>query len=279
MGTFATWSVSIPEPPFGQSYKCRKRSPGSRPPRRSYPTPSKRDAVLATRRLAGPNPPIARRHAATAVAVVVIGPIIETRPDAGEEKVSAKAEAVVVKATEATEVKMAETRAGKATTIKDATTEAATIETMTGEAVSAEAMTGKPAVATAATEAAATMASAATVRHRTGRQCCAKRNSRDDRNRSCRPPHESLSSFAELRLPDGGRRAEVPDRRSQYARRSLHDDDPFFVARSAAACAFDISKRAEMLKLLMRQFLTHKSVFRPKVCASYFADLVGESGR
>ena len=278
MRTSATWSMSIPEPPFGKSYKCRKRSPGSRPPRRSYPTPSKRDAVLAARLLAGPNPPIARRHAATAVAVVVIGPIIETRPDAGEEKVSAKTDAVVVKAAEAAVVKMAKARAGKATTIEVATTEAATIEAMTGEAVSAEAMTAKPAVA-AATKPAATMAAAATVRPRTGRHRCAKRNSRDDRNQFRRPPHESLSFFAEFRLPDGGRCAEVSDRRSQYARRSPHDDNPFFVARSVAACAFDISKQAEMLKLLMRQFLTHKSVFRPTVCASCFADFVGESGR
>jgi DNA-binding response OmpR family regulator len=27
----------------------------------------------------------------------------------------------------------------------------------------------------------------------------------------------------------------------------------------------------------MRQFLTQKSVFRPTVCASYFADLLGEN--
>ena len=278
MRTSATWSMSIPEPPFGKSYKCRKLSPGSRPPRRSYPTPSKRDAVLAARLLAGPNPPIARRHAATAVAVVVIGPIIETRPDAGEEKVSAKTDAVVVKAAEAAVVKMAEARAGKAATIEAATTEAATIEAMTGEAVSAEAMTAKPAVpppppnppppwpppppcAIAPLATAALSATAATivtnfVVHRM-----------------------KVSFFAELQLPDGGRRAEVSDRRSQYARRSPHDDNPFFVARSAAACAFDISKQAEMLKLLMRQFLTDKSVFRPTVCASYFADFVGESGR
>jgi len=188
MRTSATWSVSIPEPPFGKSYKCRKRSPESRPPRRSYPTPSKRGAVLAARLLAGPNPAIARRHATTAVAVVVIGPIIETRPYAGEEKVSAKAEAVAVKTTQPAVVKMAEARASKAATI-----EAATNEAMTGEAVSAETMTAKPAVAAAATEAAATMASAATVRHCTGRHRGAERNSRDDRNQSYRPPHESLS--------------------------------------------------------------------------------------
>jgi hypothetical protein len=193
--------------------------------------------------------------------------------------VSAKADAVVVKAAEAAMVKMAEARAGKATSIEAAATEAATIEAMSAESMSAEAMSAEAAVTAAATKPAATMAAAATVRHRTGRHRCAKRNSRDDRNQSRRPPHESLSFFAELRLPDDGRRAEVPDRRSQYARRSPHDDNPFFVARSAAACAFDISKRAEMLKLLMRQFLTHKSVFRPTVCASYFADLVGESGR
>ena len=131
---------------------------------------------------------------------------------------SAKADAVVVKAAEAAVVKMAEARAGKATTIEAATTEAATIEAMTGETVSA-----KPAMT-----AAATMAAAATVRHRTGRHRCAKRNSRDDGNQSCRPPHESLSFFAELRLPDGSRRAEVPDRRSQYARRSPYDDNPLF---------------------------------------------------
>ena len=156
MRTSATLSVSIPEPPFDKSYKCRKRSPGS------------------------PNPAVARRHATTAVAVVVIGPIIETRPYAGEEKVSAKADAVAVKTTEPAVVKMAEVRASKA----------ATIEAMTGEAVSAETTTAKPAVA--ATEAAATMASA-TVRHCTGRHRGAKRNSRDDRNQSYRPPHESLS--------------------------------------------------------------------------------------
>src|ERR1700738_1063057 len=137
MRTSATWSVSIPEPPFGKSYKCRKRSPGSRPPRRSYPTPSKRGAVLAGRLLAGPNPAIARRHATTAVAVVVVGPIIETRPYAGEEKVSAKAEAVAVKTPEPAVVKRAKARASKA----------ATIEAMTGEAVSAETMTAEPAVA------------------------------------------------------------------------------------------------------------------------------------
>src|ERR1700730_10216306 len=187
MRTSATWSVSIPEPPFDKSYKCRKRSPGSRPPRRSYPTPSKRGAVLAARLLAGPNPAIARRHATTAVAVVVIGPIIETRPYAGEEKVPAKAEAVAVKTTEPAVVKMAEARASKA-----ATNEAATNEAMTGEDARPETMTAKPAVA-AATEAAATMASAATVGHCAGRHRGAKRNGRDDRNQSYRPLHESLS--------------------------------------------------------------------------------------
>jgi hypothetical protein len=59
-------------------------------------------------------------------------------------------------------------------------------------------MTAKPAAA-AATEAttmpsaSTAMPAAATVRHCAGRHRCAKRDSRDDRNQSCRPPHESLS--------------------------------------------------------------------------------------
>jgi hypothetical protein len=52
-----------------------------------------------------------------------------------------------------------------------------------------------------------------------------------------------------------------------------------FVARCEEDYEPGINKRGEMLKLLMRQFLTQKSVFRPTVCASTFADLVGESGR
>src|SRR4029077_19323354 len=69
-------------------------------------------AIVAARCLAGPNLPMGCEHAATGVAIVAVGPVIEAGPYASEEKVSAKAEAtkaVAVKMAEAVAVKMAET--------------------------------------------------------------------------------------------------------------------------------------------------------------------------
>jgi hypothetical protein len=209
--------------------------------------------------------------------------------------VSAKAEA-----TEAAVIEMAEAAADKSVTAEAASSEARTAEAMSAEAMSAEAasseartaeartteamsaeaitaktMAAKPAVA-AATETTAAVATAmcdGAGRHRRG----AEHNGRGDSNQSRIPPHQSLS-FAKLRHLDGSHPAEAPDRRSSHAR-NRYESDLDFRRPLRRGLQPGINKRADMLKLLMRQFLTQKSVFRPTVCASTFADLVGESGR
>jgi hypothetical protein len=111
--------VSIPEQPFGKNVQIPKAISRIMTAQAVLPTPSKTGgAIVAARLLTDPNPTARREHAATALAVLVIGPIVESRPCSGEKEVPPKTEAM-----KAAVVKMGEVAAD---------------ERVTGEAVSCD---------------------------------------------------------------------------------------------------------------------------------------------
>jgi hypothetical protein len=223
---------------------------------RSYPTPKQgaRRRARGLFLLADPNPATWREHAAAAVAIIVIGPIVETRPHSGEEEVPPKAE--VMKAI------MVEVREAAVVEVADATGE----ESMAAEAVTTEtAMTAETSAAVAAT-----------MGHRAGRHCCGAQNDgRRDRNQACLPPHASLS-FCQAPIPRW-----KPSLRSSgsaiVGTKACALPVRIFVARCEEDHVIIITKRAAPLKLLMRQFLTDMSVCKCALCASYLLGLVGET--
>jgi hypothetical protein len=168
-----------------------------------------RGAIVAARCLAGPNPTMRCEHAATGVAIVVVGPVIEAGPYPSEEKVSAKAEAtkaVVVKMQEAVAIKMAETPVVEVSEMpaEESMTANMTAKTMTVKTMTAKTMAAKTAVAAKTTVAAATETTAAMATamcHRAGRhRRGAEHNGRGDCSKSHLPPHESLS-FCQATTP------------------------------------------------------------------------------
>jgi hypothetical protein len=80
-----------------------------------------------------------------------------------------------------------------------------------------------------------------------------------------------VSPFAMLRHLDGNHPGEAQDRRSSLPAIARAVPIRIFVARCEEDHALDISGRAAMLKLLMSQFLTQKSVCKAAVCATYVA--------
>jgi hypothetical protein len=192
--------------------------------------------------LADPNPAARGEHAAAAVA---IRPIVETRRYSGEEEVPPKAEVMKPIMVEVREA------AGE-------------------EGVAAEAMTAK-------TVTAETSAAVAAMSHRAGRHCCGAQNDgRRDRNRTCLPPHASLSFLPSSK--DASTAAILEKLRSgdhHTATKVRALPVRIFVARCEEHHVVGIIKREETLKLLMRQFLTDMSVCKREVCASYLLGLVG----
>jgi hypothetical protein len=155
-----------------------------------HPHPQARRAAPCSQLvlLTEPYPAAWGEHAAAAVAIIVVGPFVETRPYSGEEEMPPKAEvtkAVVFEVREAIVVEVAAT---------------------TGEeGVSAEAVTAKTAVTTETSAAVAAMGYRGA-----GRHCCGTQDDgRRDRNQVGLPPHASLSF-----LPSSGTRWQPSSRRS-----------------------------------------------------------------
>ena len=113
-------------------------SPGSRSRGRSRLVPDRHEA--AARWLADPHPSARRQHTATAVAVIV-GPVIETRPDTGEEEAPPEPEVPKPVAAEMAKTAMIEMR-------EVAADESVADEGMAGESVAAKStMTAKSTMA------------------------------------------------------------------------------------------------------------------------------------
>jgi hypothetical protein len=252
---FVVSSMTIPEL-LRQNRTDTESFSGIATARAVLPHPQARRAAPCSRLvlLADPNPAAWREHAAAAVTIIVIGPIVETRPYSGEEEVPPKAEVMKAIMVEVREVAVVE--------VADATGE---------ESMAAEAATTKTAMTA---ETSATMS--ATVGHRAGRHCCgAQADGRRDRNQACLPPHTSLS-FCQAPIPRW-----QPSLRSSGAAivgtKACALPVRIFVARCEEDHVIGITKRAAPLKLLMRQFLTDMSVCKCALCASYLLSLVGEA--